>query len=963
MADMFRRTLKRLSSSTSITQQTDLDENDDNSADDQEAEQLSHLHELKHRLTVYVEQVQTIPRFDTLQRLQVLVAIKQILVEAPDTKDTFRESGGYVCLVSLLSSLEGIYESTSAQDSWDHDGTELEEGKHTKQQVVETFKAIFSVLAESMSDHDLNREVFRDTVGFDAVENALRLSGILGKDGSPDHAFGILFGFAIEDASVYNVFAATRKQLSELKEQEETDQPSTPPNADAESPSPVERPKSPSDPQNALRINAPSINLSSPAAASPSPKSPRSPKIPPNPHRARDAVIDTKMAIFASKTDIIRNPLAITAILNLQSEVQWDRDLSYGIYRAIYVLSFSNRRNQVVMNEVGILYTLLKRLSPPTKSPIPIVITMEGHEPGHRRSSSAGSQLHRRTGSSASTNGWLDRSATPTPPAATPLQPPDDETSTALMLRPNERAIISLTCKRLIEMGVSTVEIRYMFERVAAERSDPPQTRCMMDMILSGIQQSRWPRYLQFDMSQHGYSSVELKSIGQRQFPPSNSGYTFFAWINVERYDPNMHLTIFGLNDASQRCFMMAYIERDSHRLILQTSLNYSVRFKHFVFRPQQWYHIAIVHQRPRYSSSSAAALFVDGRFIESIKCTYPSQPASGFPIQAFLGTPKEFSPRLGRGMVSLAWNMGPAYLIDDDLPEDLLHVYYQLGPRYCSNFQDSLGQFQTYQTSSLLNMRLDAMARDKTTSSNDASIQNSIMVNAIRGKNSLLMAEEKILFAFTANNILSAGDTQGISGSGLSESGRQALKMATSRGKVIVNAAVSKVERALIVPNGLGVLTGEPVVANPCGIDESMWKIGGCAVGLRLVELAENSKQLYDGVCVVIELIRYSWRNSEDMERIHGYEVLANLLKSKPNLITVQLQNLIFLFVGLNQSNPNESVVVNPLAYRFLILDFDVWKKTDLAVQTAHLHQFVTFTHSSRFHRFNAKRLLKMRK
>lgn len=55
----------------------------------------------------------------------------------------------------------------------------------------------------------------------------------------------------------------------------------------------------------------------------------------------------------------------------------------------------------------------------------------------------------------------------------------------------------------------------------------------------------------------------------------------------------------------------------------------------------------------------------------------------------------------------------------------------------------------------------------------------------------------------------------------------------------------------------------------------------------------------LYKATSILCESIRYSWRNSEDMERHHGYEILAYLLKQKRDLITVDLVELLLVFVG----------------------------------------------------------------
>lgn len=99
-----------------------------------------------------------------------------------------------------------------------------------------------------------------------------------------------------------------------------------------------------------------------------------------------------------------------------------------------------------------------------------------------------------------------------------------------------------------------------------------------------------------------------------------------------------------------------------------------------------------------------------------------------------------------------------------------------------------------------------------------------------------------------------------------MSEHAQQALDLATaSKGKAILNSAIpGKIEEALTMLHGLGQLT-EACVANPKSLDVAVWKIGGIAVALRLVELASSEKQLETTVQLFVEVIGQSWRNSED--------------------------------------------------------------------------------------------------
>jgi beige protein homolog 1 len=660
--------------------------------------------------------------------------MRRILIACPEMKNVFRDTGGFVCLISLLVGLEDVYKLWTKNSETKDNSQGVNEGKKlrrsrksfeieeppTKDQAVETLKAIFSLFTEALSGHDSNRRFFSSTIGFKSMEDAIILTRILESGGSAENFFGIIFGFAIENEAVVDVFV--ERTSNEVEQSEGENSPS--------------------------RI--------------------------------------TKM--FRNMTDEIRNPNVIPSILNLQLHVRYNEKLTSDIYEALLALAFANRRNQVMLNKSGVLEIVLRRLF------------------------------------------------------STPKDDKEEEIENKILISATERRFLNRLALRLIEMGVSTKEIRFLFEQFENGNQQSEEmfmdnegnNMNAMDMVLFGVQRSRWPRFVQFDMSQFGYSCLEMYNLSDRQFPPVNGGYTFMTWLDIENFDSNVNLTLLGLSDDEKRCYLQVYFEAKTHKLIVQTSSKQSTRFERYEFKTGCWYHIAIVHNRPRLGSSSTMSLFVDGRFVENAKCPYLGQPAANRQIRTFIGTPKDIAHTSGKGETRLAWDLGPCYFFEDDLDGDIISVYYHLGPRYSSNFQDSLGQFQTYQTSTLLTMRLDALSRQRKEA--NIELDHLAMVNAIRGNNSQTLPEEKIIFAFNASNVLVCGQNASIMGSGLSEDTSQALTLSN----VILNAAVPKVERALRVPHGLAYLHGNPVTAIPYGMDDSIWKIGGSAVVLRLIERAD---------------------------------------------------------------------------------------------------------------------------
>ncbi|KAK4989327.1 Beige protein-like 1 [Elasticomyces elasticus] len=521
------------------------------------------------------------------------------------------------------------------------------------------------------------------------------------------------------------------------------------------------------------------------------------------------------------------------------------------------------------------------------------------------------------------------------------------------------------------------------------------------DFLLRSTIVSKGPALIQFDLSECGYSSAEFPNLGH-VFPPA-AGYTFTAWIRIDQFDSTCHTTIFGTFDASQTCFVLAYLEQDSHQFILQTSVTASrpsVRFRSKVFEQGIWYHIALVHRYQKAPGSSRAALYVDGEFVEQVKCAYPEPPpllqnsnegsASAKSdstkrkhVQAFFGTPQDLALRLGRNAVRSRWSLASAHLFEGVLSDELVAVYAKLGPRYNGNFQDQLATLLTYRASAELNRHNEVLHPEKSETSD--------ILTATQNRGSAVLLESRVLLSISPLAVIdpeAASDANSVLVQGLSKRAAQRLQQMTRSGNsVMINAAVPAFNDALSHSYGVAVLTGQPVVALPQAGDDASWCAAGCIpLCLRLVESAQTKEALLHSVEVFLECIRDNWRISEAMEKENGYEVLGMTLRDKLGIGTwsplsgfgrlPQIQgdaaqrastangilSLILGFTGYNGGEPQESLLVNPMAYRILLVDFDIWRRADTDTQRIYYAQFIGFLTDNKYRAFNSKRLRKMR-
>lgn len=559
-----------------------------------------------------------------------------------------------------------------------------------------------------------------------------------------------------------------------------------------------------------------------------------------------------------------------------------------------------------------------------------------------------------------------------------------------------ERKAVELLCGSLMTLGVNNLsDAQYLVHNKTPEAAE---------FLLQSMKASHGPSYVQFDLSLNGYASIELPTLGRSFPPPSSSmGYTFAAWIYVDHFDPKSFTTIFGAFDISQTCFLLAYFD-ETRNFILQTSVvssRPSVRFRSTVFKERRWYHVAVVHRRARTLTASKASLYVDGEFAEEVKCQYPAPPPSSTastdsftsfasstskpnPVQAFLGTPRDLSQELGPGVVFSRWSLASFHLFEDVLSDDLIAVYFRLGPRYQGNFQDCLGSFQTYEASAALGMRNDLMHPGKE--------ENSDILGAIRDKASNIVPESRIILGILPTAILRDDDRDKSHDSQLHRSLSQAaasnlFQLTHNNGtSIAINTAVPSINEALTRAQGTAVLAGDPVVIVPQSLDDAMWRLGGfTGIALKLVESANTKDDIVRAVETLFESIKGSWRNSEAMERENGYMILGALLRGKvgagvvvsskhgpePSVLTsddrdklsFQLLSLVLEFVGYSHESPEESFIINPLAYRILLVDFDMWRKTATITQKLYYKQFVVFGVNSKFHTFNSRRHFRMSK
>ncbi|OZJ02277.1 hypothetical protein BZG36_05064 [Bifiguratus adelaidae] len=734
---------------------------------------------------------------------------------------------------------------------------ETEPNTPNRMGAIEIMKLIFRILSSTSKGNDTNRALVADVGGPKTLRHAVEKEFLISDPEVCGLFFGILFAYATDHERLDHLFVF-----------DELSSPSEPKQVESRSDTPAS----------------------------------------PQPDRKILQRIDHHLRLPSMNISL---PHVIIIILQLQQKVVNDNPLKTYIIYAILSLSRANRRNQVSLNQNGLLLVTLEHL-------LGDVTLLKN---------------------SAS----LTNSSTTTRPQMT------------------EASLLTQLAKRLIAMGVNTSELTYLFRTYQAYRQSPtenaPALTHLMELLLYGMTHSRWPTFLQFELTTQNYSGLQFDGF-PRAFPPNSGGYTFLSWFHIERQDPTTDVTLFDLYDSESRNLLSFSIDSKTQRLVIKTLEKYVAMFETFEFQTGYWYHLALVHHKSKMGlGSSTMSMFVNGAFIDQIRCAYVTASSSSSDIRATFGASPFNNTNDGPSL--LAWDLGPTYIIDGLLDGDVITLIFNLGARYKALFQDSLRQFQTYETSTTLYMNLRSITKSLGKSGNS---EQNAFVNAMRGRGSSAISEEKLISALFANNVITPRATMPVFHTGLSRSALDSLRMISSNGDGILNAAISMVETGLVDRSSIGKMLGNPVIAIGSSLDDTMWQVGGCSIALFVVQEAQTTVSLMSAVSLLFELIKYNWRNSEDMERLHGYQILALLLKQKKrSIISVEFLEMVLKFVGKDSARPEESIINNPFAYRYLLLDFDIWRRTDVEVQRRHLEQFASFIQHSRKRSFNNKRLLRM--
>ncbi|PWN32498.1 beach-domain-containing protein [Meira miltonrushii] len=429
----------------------------------------------------------------------------------------------------------------------------------------------------------------------------------------------------------------------------------------------------------------------------------------------------------------------------------------------------------------------------------------------------------------------------------------------------------------------------------------------------------------------------------RRPFPPSlsSTGFSFFTSIKIvqESTVPNP-IDILHLFDSAQKsCSVRLTIEPQTNHLSYSSGIRHqTLHFPSGVLQVGRWHHVCLIHERPAGDSHSASVqLYLDGKLVNAYNnVLWPSAPPPSSVVRMTIGGGLPSKPTTDT-VAPMVWSIGPTYMIDTALDSEIPFILAELSSSgYDGNFQGNLGRFLTYATSTKVNLRLASAAADGESSSEAAEM--------ITGSAKKIFREDAFYF------ILSGGES-------------------TLAGQMIPNRASSSRARQP-QPWSFASLIGNASLAKYTTIETStfadnVWRLGGFALLFRIIEQSQDSESLEKSLTLFFTVISSSWRLSEEIEVARGYEVLHYLISQKRHLINVPILHTFCKAIGW-ESDPKKDdelvALVNPFLFRVCMLDFGLWASaSSIEVQIAHLEVLNTLLRTSKYRRFNAKRVAKM--
>ncbi|KAJ1299892.1 hypothetical protein OPQ81_005012 [Rhizoctonia solani] len=528
---------------------------------------------------------------------------------------------------------------------------------------------------------------------------------------------------------------------------------------------------------------------------------------------------------------------------------------------------------------------------------------------------------------------------------------PTSKSAAPVEIPAQESHALQKLLRRVIDVGAPLSDLKHLFKRTSS--GGPVGLKTLG--TLKGNPQARWPSFLSFRGEGCGLDVQNLNLRGK--------GISVLMWIYIE-HRSHLAVHLFGCLSSEPRggqSTLFALVLKPDGCLAIQpgfrkasdaVDLQGVITLPGSMIQRGRWTHLGLTWA----SGETGLKMHIDGHLtdtLSTITCPrfsqvhiyYGSSPLDKPLISNSASHSRRPTPQHSRSFSSFTsqsslppanppppqFYISSTHILNTTLSPAVIRLAHHLGPRYTGTLRTGLGRHLTYEAATALNVYLFASAGTTNLGSD------------------LATGLEVGLGEAVVCALLPSGWTEPPP-----RGNEDALEPDGPRPEErrVLNCVAEKEQRGA----GWASVRGDVVKCEVVGTDEALRRVGGAAVGLGFVQRAETTEMLHESVCVLLNAVRTNWRVLEDMESLSGYEVLAHLLYEKAGLISVDIFNSLFGFLGLDFKTPSKSVVTNPQSYRAFALDIDLWARTNPAVQSAYFDHFSTLLSTSKLARFSIK-------
>ncbi|KNC75122.1 hypothetical protein SARC_12346, partial [Sphaeroforma arctica JP610] len=498
------------------------------------------------------------------------------------------------------------------------------------------------------------------------------------------------------------------------------------------------------------------------------------------------------------------------------------------------------------------------------------------------------------------------------------------------------------------------------------------------------------PPFVCLNMAKRGYGGLVLPVTRTRTWP--GAAYTFMAWLKIDHWcdtpqGPSTEhpVRVFTLSSPAQT-WMTATISRDTQTLRIHCGKanspapkssgapapadnptaaasgyhgNLQCDFDKHKFRPNRWYHVGLVHSRIRLRASTAT-LYVNGLKVQSEKVSFmPGPPNNGSQsageVVCVVGT-----PFWQRRTSSLSWSCGPVWLVSEALSAHAVCAAYFVGPKYTGAFTGKLRAYQTYEVIS---------ARTLTTFKGaDLAIYN------LNNAQAAMPSEDVVEFSMHVGNTvtdshLSATYVQRLlHGDALGPQVKSMLLSLMGNAELSCGGQYTVIRNAVettSAPTGQmgaeGLMFGCARAHNSVCLSDGIRMVSGVPVVLDVIQHSESISDLEAGLRLLSTAVRYHANLTGQMEAMLGYQIVAMALKKRSRILSLGVVNVLFELVGTSM-NVATGTLGNISAFKNLLLDYEIWRYSDVSVTTAVFSKILALiTTTNSLWKFNIRRLRKL--